>query len=231
MSVIVDINHDVGDFHLDIRAQLSSGLTALVGPSGAGKTTLLNVVAGLTRPKRAVILLNDDVLADTETQTWLPPHRRHVGYVFQDPRLFPHLTVRQNLFYGRLFNRAERPAIEPDEMIDLLNLTPLLHRRPSRLSGGEQQRVALGRALLASPRLLLLDEPLASIDQAHRLEILPYLDRLRAAHKIPVVYVTHTWAEVAARADHVLQLAAGQLVFSGVVAESPMSARDPNFEV
>jgi molybdate transport system ATP-binding protein len=223
VSVVVEIAHAVGGFHLDVRARLSSGLTALVGPSGAGKTTLLNVVAGLMRPKHAVILLRDEVLADTGTRTWLPPHRRRVGYVFQEPRLFPHLTVRQNLLYGRLFNHAG--TIQPDEVIDLLNLKTLLQRRPSGLSGGEQQRVALGRALVASPRLLLLDEPLASIDQAHRLEILPYLDRLRASHKIPVVYVTHTWAEVAARADHVLQLEAGQVVFSGAVAEAPTSFR------
>jgi molybdate transport system ATP-binding protein len=228
VSVVVEIGHVVGDFHLDVRVHLSSGLTALVGPSGSGKTTLLNVVAGLTRPKHAVILLHDDVLADTGTQTWLPSHRRHIGYVFQDPRLFPHLTVRQNLLYGRWFNHAGRDAIEPDEVIDLLNLSALLPRRPSRLSGGEQQRVALGRALLTSPRLLLLDEPLASIDQAHRLEILPYLDRLRAAHKMPVVYVTHTWAEVAARADHVLQLEAGKVVFNGTVAEAPKAFQRSN---
>lgn len=215
MSLVVEIAHTAGSFRLDVRAQLGAGLTALVGPSGSGKTTLLNVVAGLTRATRAVINLDGEVLVDTGARTWVPPHRRRLGYVFQDPRLFPHLTVRQNLLYGRWFSRQGPGAIEPDEVIDLLNLAALLQRRPSRLSGGEQQRVALGRALLTTPRLLLLDEPLSSIDQAHRMEILPYLDRIRAAHKMPVVYVTHTWAEVAARADHVLQLEAGRLVFSG----------------
>jgi molybdate transport system ATP-binding protein len=150
----------------------------------------------------------------------VPPHRRRVGYVFQDPRLFPHLTVRQNLLYGRWFTPRVPGSAKPDDVVDLLNLAPLLQRRPSRLSGGEQQRVALGRALLATPRLLLLDEPLASIDQAHRMEILPYLDRFRTEHHIPTVYVTHTWAEIASRADHVVRLDAGRVVFSGPVAEA-----------
>src|SRR4029079_8705597 len=132
------------------------------------------------------------------------------GYVFQEPRLFPHLTVRQNLLYGRWFQRTRTP-LAADGVIDLLNLSGLLDRRPSRLSGGEQQRVALGRALLSAPRLLLLDEPLASIDQAHRLEILPYLDRIRTTHRIPAIYVTHTWSEVASRADHVLALRDGRV--------------------
>lgn len=223
MSLVVEIAATAGSFRLEVRAQLGAGLTALVGPSGSGKTTLLNIVAGLTRATHAVIHLDGEVLADTGSGTWLPPHRRRLGYVFQDPRLFPHLTVQQNLLYGRWFNRRGAGAIEPGEVIDLLNLTALLHRRPSRLSGGEQQRVALGRALLATPRLLLLDEPLSSIDQAHRMEILPYLDRIRAAHKMPVVYVTHTWAEVADRADHVLQLEAGRVVFSGAAAGAPVS--------
>jgi molybdate transport system ATP-binding protein len=221
VSLVVEIAHTAGPFHLEVSAHLGAGLTALVGPSGSGKTTLLNVVAGLTRPAHAAIHLDGEVLADTSARTWLPPHRRHLGYVFQDPRLFPHMTVRQNLLYGRWFSRQGSGAIEPDEVIDLLNLTALLQRRPARLSGGEQQRVALGRALLTTPRLLLLDEPLSSIDQAHRMEILPYLDRIRARHNMPVVYVTHTWAEVADRADHVLQLEAGRVVFSGAAADLP----------
>ena len=221
MSLSVEIAHTAGAFRLEVRAQLVGGLTALVGPSGSGKTTLLNIVAGLTRATHAVISIDGEVLADTSARKWLPPHRRRLGYVFQDPRLFPHLTVRQNLLYGRWFSRQDSGAIEPEEVIDLLNLSALLQRRPSRLSGGEQQRVALGRALLTTPRLLLLDEPLSSIDQAHRLEILPYLDRIRAAYKMPVVYVTHTWAEVAARADQVLQLEAGRVVFSGSAADAP----------
>jgi molybdate transport system ATP-binding protein len=200
-----------------MRELMPPGFTALVGPSGSGKTTVLNVIAGVTRPTRAVVTLDDTVLADTGRKVWLAPHRRHIGYVFQEPRLFPHLTVRQNLLYGRWFQRRRAP-LAAEGVIDLLNLGGLLHRRPSGLSGGEQQRVALGRALLSAPRLLLLDEPLASIDQAHRLEILPYLDRIRTAHQIPTIYVTHTWAEVASRADHVLALGDGRVVFSGPAA-------------
>lgn len=224
MSLIVEITHTAGLFHLDVRLQLGFGLTALVGPSGAGKTTVLNVVAGVLRPDRGVVRLDQEVLADSVARTWLPPHRRRIGYVFQETRLFPHLTIRQNLLYGRWFRRRLPGGIGPDEVIELLNLGPLLPRRPSRLSGGEKQRVALGRALLARPKLLLLDEPLASIDQAHRAEILPYLDRIRAEHVVPAVYVTHTWAEVAARADHVVELRNGLLAFSGSVAEADARA-------
>ena len=219
MSLLVEITHAAGSFHLDVRLELGSGLTALVGPSGSGKTTILNVVAGVVRPDRGVVRLDSDVLADTVARTWLPPHRRPIGYVFQEPRLFTHLTVRQNLLYGRWFRRRLPGGMSPDEIIEMLNLGPLLHRRPSRLSGGEKQRVALGRALLAKPRLLLLDEPLASVDQAHRAEILPYLDRVRATHAVSAMYVTHTWTEVAARADHVVELRHGSVVFSGSVEE------------
>ena len=220
MSLLVEIRHTVGTFHLDVRLQVGSGLTALVGPSGAGKTTVLNVVAGVVRPDYGLVRLEQEVLADSPAGTWQPSHRRRIGYVFQETRLFPHLTVRQNLLYGRWFRRGLPGDIAPDEVIDLLNLGPLLPRRPSRLSGGEKQRVALGRALLAKPKLLLLDEPLASIDHAHRGEILPYLDRIRAAHALPAVYVTHTWAEVASRATHVVELCDGRVLFGGSVEEA-----------
>lgn len=220
MSLFVEAAHTVGEFHLDVRVQIGSGLTALVGPSGAGKTTLLNVVAGVVRPDRGLVRLDRDVLADSSARVWRPPHRRRIGYVFQDPRLFPHMTVRQNLLFGRWFHRHRTGGIAADEVIDLLNLRTLLTRRPSRLSGGEKQRVALGRALLAAPRLLLLDEPLASVDQVHRAEILPYLNRLRVAQAIPTVYVTHTWAEVAGRADHVVELKEGRVEFSGPMSDA-----------
>jgi molybdate transport system ATP-binding protein len=192
----------------------------LIGPSGAGKTTVLNVVAGVLRPDYSVVRLDQQVLADTPASIWQPAHRRQIGYVFQEPRLFPHMTVRQNLLYGRWFHRGDSGGLAPGEVIDLLSLRPLLTRHPSRLSGGEKQRVALGRALLARARLLLLDEPLASVDQAHRAEILPYLDRVRAEHDIPAIYVTHVWAEVAGRADHVIELRDGEVAFSGSTAEA-----------
>jgi molybdate transport system ATP-binding protein len=220
VSLAIEITHTIGPFHLDVHLQLGAGLTALVGPSGAGKTTILNVIAGVLRPDHARVQLDRDVLADTNTRTWLPAHRRRIGYVFQEPRLFPHLTVRQNLLYGRWFRRKIAGGLSPDDVTDLLNLGSLLARRPSRLSGGEKQRLALGRALLAKPALLLLDEPLASVDQQHRAEILPYLDRIRADHAVPAVYVTHTWAEVSGRADHVVELRNGAVVFSGPVSEA-----------
>jgi molybdate transport system ATP-binding protein len=220
VSLAVDVTHTAGPFHLDVHLQLGAGLTALVGPSGAGKTTILNVIAGVLRPDKARIQLDRDVLADTAARTWRPAHRRRIGYVFQEPRLFPHLTVRQNLLYGQWFRRYIGGGLLPADVIDLLNLGSLLARRPSRLSGGEKQRVALGRALLAKPALLLLDEPLASVDQQHRAEILPYLDQVRAEHAVPAVYVTHTWAEVSGRADHVVELRNGAVVFSGSVSEA-----------
>jgi molybdate transport system ATP-binding protein len=222
MSLSIDLRHTLGDFRLEVQAELGPGLTALVGASGAGKTTVLNIIAGILRPALGVVRLDEHVLADSRTGVWEPAHRRRIGYVFQEPRLFPHLTVRQNLLYGRWFVKKTSGVVfgEPagkrrptsfDDVIGLLNLSSLLSRSVERLSGGEKQRVALGRALLSGPRLLLLDEPLASVDQEHRREILPYLDRVRAEHAIPTIYVTHTWAEVADRASHVLELDAGRV--------------------
>jgi molybdate transport system ATP-binding protein len=215
MSLFVDVRHTAGAFQLEVRAALSGGLTALVGPSGAGKTTLLNILAGVLRPSFAHVELDGDVLADTVSGRWRPAHARRMGYVFQEPRLFPHLTVRQNLLYGRWFRPATAGALHPPEVIALLNLGGLLARYPAKLSGGEKQRVALGRALLASPRLLLLDEPLASVDRPHREDILPYLDRIRRDHALAAICVTHTWTEVAERADHVIALNAGRVRYSG----------------
>ena len=218
-ALLVNVAHTAGQFHFEVNLQLGSGLTALVGPSGSGKTTLLNIVAGIVRPDRGVVQLNGRVLNDTSMararEICVPPHRRRIGYVFQEPRLFPHLTVRQNLLYGRWFRRhlpiRKESRMELDEIVELLGLGPLLTRRPTRLSGGEKQRVALGRVLLSRPELLLLDEPLASVDQTHRAEILPYLDRIRADHAVAAIYVTHTWAEVAGRADQVIALREGRL--------------------
>jgi len=218
VSIAIEVAHRAGAFHLELCETIPSGFTALVGPSGSGKTMMLNILAGLIRPSRAIVKMGSEVWADTTHGTWVPPHRRRVGYVFQEARLFPHFSVRQNLLYGRARQRTRDNGIAADEIIELLNLSSLLQRRPARLSGGEQQRVALGRALLSNPQLLLLDEPLASIDQAHRLAILPYLDRFREAHRIPTVYVTHAWSEVAGRADHVIELAAGRVVFSASAA-------------
>ena len=233
MSLDIDVAHTAGEFRFEVNLRLGSGLTALVGPSGSGKTTLLNIIAGTVRPDRGLVQLNGEVLADSASTArgrdiWVPSHRRRIGYVFQEPRLFPHLTVRQNLLYGRWFRRHVAGGMELDEIIDLLSLGALLARRPTRLSGGEKQRVALGRVLLSRPKFLLLDEPLASVDQIHRAEILPYLDRLRSDPALPAIYVTHTWAEVAGRADHVIALREGRLEFSGSVADYLGSVRRPD---
>ena len=220
MSLSITARHRLGAFTLDVRTEIGGGLTALVGPSGSGKSSLLNIIAGVVRPEVGVVRLDGVTLGDTAAGVWLPSHRRRIGYVFQDPRLFPHLRVRRNLSYARWVQPRLPSSLRPDDVIALLNLEPLLARYPSRLSGGEQQRVALGRALLASPRLLLLDEPLASVDVTHRETILPYLDRVRAEHAIPAIYVTHTWNEIAGRADQVVKLDAGRVAFAGTVADA-----------
>jgi molybdate transport system ATP-binding protein len=163
----VDIEHRLSAFELDIHFRSGRGLTALFGRSGAGKTSIINAIAGLIRPERGRIVVDGSVLVDTEHGVRVPVHRRRIGYVFQEGRLFPHLTVRQNLLFGRWFASDRAPAARLDDVVDLLGIAELLDRRPGRLSGGEKQRVAIGRALLASPRILLLDEPLASLDARH----------------------------------------------------------------
>ena len=212
MSVRIDVEHALGHLQLHVSITTSAGLTAVIGPSGAGKTSLLNIVAGVIRPDRGVVRLDDDVLVDTAKGIWRPTYTRRIGYVFQAPRLFPHLTVRRNLGYGRWFSPAVTDRFAFDDVVDLLDLGALLVRMPARLSGGEAQRVALGRALLSQPRLLLLDEPLASVDQARRDEVLPYLDRLRAEIRLPTIYVTHTPAEVESRADQIVVMDRGRVV-------------------
>jgi molybdate transport system ATP-binding protein len=200
MALTVEVRHPLGRIALDVSLRLDGGLTAVLGPSGAGKTSLLNVVAGLLRPEHGLVRFDDETLTDTGSGVWVPPHRRRIGYVFQDARLFPHLTVRQNLGFGRWFNRGSAASsVAFDDVVTLLDLGTVLTRHPARLSGGERRRVALGRALLSSPRLLLLDEPLGSLDAARRQEILPYLDRLIADFKLPMIYVTHEPTEVHGR--------------------------------
>ena len=193
----VDIEHPIADFELDIHFRVGRGLTVLFGRSGAGKTSVVNAIAGLIRPRRGRIVIDRSVVLDTDCGLCVPTYRRRVGYVFQEGRLFPHLTVRQNLLFGRWFLSArERRVADFHGVVDLLGIAALLDRRPGRLSGGEKQRVAIGRALLASPRLLLMDEPLASLDAERKDEILPYLERLRDEAEVPIVYVSHSVAEV-----------------------------------
>jgi len=217
MTLGVDVEKATGDFHLAAEFTSSGAVTALFGRSGAGKTTLVNLIAGLVRPDRGRISLDDATLVDTARRIDVPVHKRGVGYVFQEGRLFPHLSVRGNLLYGHRFAHGRERWGSLGDVAELLGVSALLDRRPADLSGGEKQRVAIGRALLASPRLLLMDEPLASLDQSRKAEILPYIERLRDEMRLPIVYVTHNVDEVARLADSVVLLANGRTVASGTV--------------
>ncbi|CAO4145943.1 Maltose/maltodextrin import ATP-binding protein MalK [Methylorubrum aminovorans] len=216
MTIDVDVTLRRGGFALDVAFSAGAGLTALFGRSGSGKTTVIDLIAGLAQPQRGRIVANGTVLLDTARGIRVPVHRRRVGCVFQEARLMPHLSVRQNLRFGRLFSRGTGgPSLEA--VADLLGIAPLLERRPAGLSGGERQRVAIGRALLARPRLLLMDEPLSALDEARKREILPYIERLRDEAGLPIVYVSHAVAEVARLASTVVVLEAGRVAASGPV--------------
>ncbi|WP_415183979.1 molybdenum ABC transporter ATP-binding protein [Phaeovulum sp.] len=214
-SLSVDLTHDFGSFSVDLSFSAPAGLTALFGHSGSGKTTVINAVAGLLRPDRGRITVANRVLLDTATRTSIAPHRRKIGYVFQEARLFPHLTVRQNLFYGHWFAARTPPGVAPERVIEMLGIGALLTRRPGALSGGERQRVAIGRALLSKPQILLMDEPLAALDEARKTEILPYLERLRDETQIPILYVSHSAAEVARLATTIIVLDQGRVRHAG----------------
>ncbi len=219
MSLIVKARHQLGDFSLDADFTSERGVTALFGRSGSGKTSLLRIIAGLTTPQHGRVSLNGDVLVDTDQRLFVPVYRRRFGYVFQEARLFPHLTVRKNLGYGRWFAPKTQQSEDFARIVDLLGIETLLERRPSNLSGGEKQRVAIGRALLSGPRLLLMDEPLAALDDERKAEILPYLERLRDETSVPIVYVSHSVAEVARLADHVVVMEAGRVKAFGTAAD------------
>jgi molybdate transport system ATP-binding protein len=214
MTLSVDVRAQVGDFAVAANFVSSGHVTALFGESGAGKTTLVNLIAGLLQPDQGRIAIDDVVFVDTAEGIAMPAHRRGVGYVFQEGRLFPHLSVRGNLTYGMRFARG-RSGPSLDDIATLLGIGALLDRRPGDLSGGEKQRVAIGRALLAAPRLLLMDEPLASLDRKRKAEILPYIERLRDEVRLPIVYVSHAADEVARLADDVVVLASGNVVAHG----------------
>ena len=211
----VDVEKRLGDFSLSARFQSGSGVTGVFGPSGAGKTTLVNMIAGLVAPDRGEITIDQTVLFDAARRINLPPHGRRIGYVFQEGRLFPHLSVKHNLDYGRRMCGLPPDAAQMARIVSLLDIGGLLERRPGKLSGGERQRVAIGRALLMRPRLLLLDEPLASLDVARKREILPYLERLRDEVGVPMVYVSHHAAELRRIATSVVRLAAGKVEAAG----------------
>lgn len=204
-----------GDFKLDAAFDAEPGITALFGPSGSGKSTILSLIAGLVQPARGVIALGDRTLTDTEKGIAVAKHQRRAGLVFQDAQLFPHMTVAQNLKFAQYFAATARNGITQDAVIAVLGLGHLLSRRPPGLSGGEKQRVALARALLSGPDVLLLDEPLASLDAARRDEILPLIERMRDEFAVPIVYVSHSAREVVRLANHVVRLDHGRVVWTG----------------
>ena len=197
----VAFRHDFPDRALDVAFQAPGGVTALFGPSGCGKTTTINVIAGLMRPQQGRVALDERVLFDAATN--LPPQARRIGYVFQDARLFPHMTVGANLRYPSRWRPGA--ARDFDRIVDMLALGPLLDRRPVTLSGGERQRTAIGRALLSDPALLVMDEPLAALDEARKAEIMPWLERLRDLG-LPILYVSHSAAEITRLASHVVMM-------------------------
>jgi molybdate transport system ATP-binding protein len=231
MSLAVRLRHRFPSTQIDMEFEVPTpGVTVLFGPSGAGKSTIILAAAGLLRPDECRIEIDGIVLADTASGAWLPPERRRVGLVFQDARLFPHMSVATNLRFG--LRRAPPGPVRFEEVVDLLGIGALLTRKPHTLSGGERQRVAIGRALLAQPHLLLMDEPLASLDAPRKAEILPYLTRLKTALRLPVLYVTHALDEVVQLADSMVLVIAGKVIASGSVSEIaaradlPLAQRD-----
>lgn len=219
----VQVQYARAGFTLDVDFQAPTpGVSAIFGRSGCGKTTLVNLLAGLLPGARGRIVLDGEAWLDTARGILVPAERRRIGYVFQDARLFPHYSVHGNLLYGAPRHGAATSSAF-DDVVELLGLAPLLARRPGALSGGEKQRVALGRALLAQPRLLLLDEPLASLDAARREEVLPYLERLRDHYSIPMVYVSHQFDEVLRLATQLVVLDQGRVVATGSIGEVSLS--------
>ena len=211
----VDVAKQLGEFSLAATFESEGRVTGLFGASGAGKTSLVNMIAGLLRPDRGTIAIDGDTLDDTDKGVHVPAYRRRIGYVFQDARLFPHLDVRENLDYGRRMNRIAEDAAQWRRVTELLDIGELLDRRPGKLSGGERQRVALGRALLSQPRLLLMDEPLGSLDEERKEEILPYLVRLRDEAGIPMVYVSHDPSEMRKLATQIAIIKHGRVTAFG----------------
>lgn len=213
MSLDLRLRHRFGAFTLDVAFSSPNGVTALYGHSGAGKSTIINAIAGLVRADEGRIAIGGRVLQDSASGIWVPTHRRKVGYVFQDARLFPHMSVRQNIGFGAA------AGADPSTVVDLLGIGALLDRRPGSLSGGEAQRVAIARALMSEPEILLMDEPLASLDPARKAAILPYLARLRDEARLPILYVSHALEEVAQLANTLVIIKDGRVLANGPVAD------------
>ena len=219
MSLSVKVRHRFGAFQLDAAFETPGGITGLIGPSGAGKTTVVNAIAGLLRPDEGRVILGKGALWDSATGAWRPPRDRGIGYVFQDHRLFPHMTVAGNLDYGRWVRGQPRDRDKQAQIVALLGLEGLLDRRIGGLSGGERARVGIARALLSGPRLLLMDEPLAALDSDRKAEILPYLERLRDKAAAPIVYVSHALDEVIRLANTLVVMREGKVVQAGPVGD------------
>lgn len=216
----IDVSRRLGDFNIEARFDADiKGIVALFGRSGAGKTSIINMIAGLLKPDRGKIELNGDVLFDAERGINIAPHKRRVGYVFQESRLFPHLSVRRNLEYGRRRAPAGEQGHGLDEVTEVLGIAGLLDRKPGSLSGGERQRIALGRALLSHPRLLLMDEPLVSLDLARKLEILPFIEEIRDRFGVPIIYVSHVMDEIIRLANTLVLIDDGRVAAVGSVEE------------
>ena len=231
MTLSVALRHRFADTEIDVAFEVPTpGVTALFGPSGAGKSTVIKTIAGLLRPAQSRVVHEGEVLADSGAGIWVRPERRRIGLVFQEARLFPHMSVAGNLRFG--LRRAPGARIGFDEVVALLDLGRLMARRPHSLSGGERQRVAIGRALLAQPRLLLMDEPLASLDAPRKAEILPFLARLDTVLRVPILYVTHALEEVGRLADSLVLITDGRVVAAGPLSEIagradlPLAQRD-----
>jgi molybdate transport system ATP-binding protein len=208
----LEVSKRLGNFLVEASFNVEPAkVTALFGPSGAGKTSLVNMAAGLLTPDQGKISLDGTVIFDSQKKINLPPERRRLGYVFQDALLFPHLSVRSNLLYGHSLTPRQQRRVEMSQVVELLGLSHLLDRRPARLSGGERHRVAIGRALLTSPRLLLLDEPLASVDQERKSEVLPFIAAVTKEYGLPVLYVSHAPEEIVHLADSVVIMKQGRV--------------------
>jgi len=215
----LSVSRQQGRFLVDVTLQAGAGVTALFGPSGSGKTSVINMVAGLARPDQGRIVVDGRVLFDSASRTDVAPEHRRLGYVFQDGRLFPHLSVRANLTFGRDRLAESERKVEFDAVVEVLGIEHLLDRRPALLSGGEKQRVAIGRALLASPRILLMDEPLAALDANRKAEVLPFIGALSKRFGIPILYVSHSMDEVLALADTLVLMDQGKMAAIGPTEE------------
>ncbi len=226
--ILKNVRLPLTDFALEVDAEIQSHVTGICGPSGAGKTSLLDLVAGLRRPQTALIELDGVILTDTTAGRCVPTRQRHIAYVPQDLALFPHLSVRRNLLYGRPSGLPSAQRFTLDHVADVLEIAPLLDRGIAALSGGEKQRVALGRALLTAPRLLLLDEPLASLDPKLKTRILPFLARVRDEFRLPMLYVSHDVAEVEALCEEILWMERGRFSRdNGQAVDPPVPAATP----